>query len=218
LQHHHPLTPLWVQAHGLASKVRPTAKAKKRKKNKKKFNHKMPTTGGEGRASAVPSAAKVQGWLPSAVRRQLTRSKPSWLAFVEGAPLLAPLSSPLCFAGPTLKGRGRIRGGDGFVWHADGLHVGLRSPGGRRAGVLFESSTSAHHLTHSSWWCGLADLYLGQASCESMREVGAVRLDQMVLLVNTALLRAHLSAGVGQRSVFVNVHRSLAAPRVCTSG
>ena len=114
---------------------------------------------------------------------------------------------------------GGARGGDGFVWHADGLHVGLRSPGGRRAGVLFESSTSAHHLTHSSWWwCGLADLYLGQASCESMREVGAVRLDQMVLLVNTALLHAHLSAGVGQRSVFVNVHRSLAAPRVCTSG
>ncbi len=114
---------------------------------------------------------------------------------------------------------GGARGGDGFVWHADGLHVGLRSPGGRRAGVLFESSTSGP-TSHIPPGVGVALLtfYLGQASCESMREVGAVRLDQMVLLVNTALLHAHLSAGVGQRSVFVNVHRSLAAPRVRTSG
>jgi hypothetical protein len=71
---------------------------------------------------------------------------------------------------------------------------------------------------HTFLRCGLADLDLGQYNSESMREVGAVRLDQMVLLVNTTLLRAHLSVGVEQRSVFVNVHRSLAAPRVCTSG
>jgi hypothetical protein len=47
------------------------------------------TGGGEGPrdASAVPSAAKVQGWLPPAVRRQLTRSKPSWLAFSKVHPL-----------------------------------------------------------------------------------------------------------------------------------
>jgi hypothetical protein len=47
-----------------------------------------------------------------------------------------------------------------------------------------------------------------------MGDVGAVRVDQMVLLINLTLMCARISASVDEPGQFVNIHRSLEAPHV----